>query len=142
MISFGSRNYPINIVPPEDAPDVAPEDAPKKKKHRKRSKPAPKPAPIHRYENIVSPYVDGLPRFHQAGQPILPRKLLHLAEGCMLALQEAILKLEGNLLKDKNPNYPMFNVKVSKDLVDFIDEAPADLFFISYEYIFKLFHNR
>ena len=88
VISFGSRNYPINIVPLEDVPDVAPEDAPeiKKKKPRKRSKLAPKPVPIERYESIVSPYVDGLPRVHQAGQAILPRKLLHLAEGCMLAL--------------------------------------------------------
>ena len=122
---------------------MAPEDAPeiKKKKHKKRSKPAPKPAPSQGYENMVSPYVDGLPRVHQAGQPILPPKLLHLAEGCMLALQEAILKLEGKLLKDENPNYPMFTVKVPKDLVDFIDESPADLFFISYEDVFKLFHN-
>ena len=60
----------------------------------------------------------------------------------MLALQEAILKLEGKLLKDENPNYPMFTVKVPKDLVDFIDESPVDLFFISYEDVFKLFHNR
>ena len=60
----------------------------------------------------------------------------------MLSLQEAILKLEDNLLKHENPNYPMFTVKVPKDLVDFIDEARTDLLFISYEDVFKLFHNR
>ena len=65
-------------------------------------------------------------RLHEAGQPILPSELLHLADGCMAPLQLAILKLEDNLLKDENPNYPVFTVKVP-DFVDFVDESPADL---------------
>ena len=36
----------------------------------------------------------------------------------------------------------MFTVKVPKDLVNFIDEAPVDFFFILYKDVFKLFHNR
>ena len=78
-------------------------------------------------------------RLHEAGQPILPSELLHLADGCMAPLQLAILKLEDNLLKDENPNYPVFTVKVP-DYVDFVDESPADLFFISCEDVFNLFH--
>jgi hypothetical protein len=78
-------------------------------------------------------------RLHEAGQPILPSELLHLADGCMAPLQLAILKLEDNLLKDENPNYPVFTVKVP-DFVDFVDESPADLFFISCEDVFNLFH--
>ena len=137
MISFGSNKYSINVPTTEDAPPASPEV--KKKKHRKRSKPAPKTT-IRGYEDMVSPRADGLSRVHEAGQPILSRELLHLADGCMLSLQNAILTLEGNLLKEENPNYPVFTVKVPRDLVDFVDESPADLFFISCEDVFNLFH--
>ena len=91
---------------------------------------------------MVSPRADGLSRVHEAGQPILSRELLHLADGCMLSLQNAILTRESNLLKEDNPNYPVFTVKVPKDLAEFVHETPADLFFISYEDVFKLFHFR
>ena len=59
----------------------------------------------------------------------------------MHSLHQAILTLEGLLLKDEYPNYPVFTAKVPKDL-DFVHEAPADLFFIAYEDVFKLFHSR
>ena len=36
----------------------------------------------------------------------------------------------------------MFTVKVPKDLAEFVHETPADLFFISYEDVFRLFHFR
>jgi hypothetical protein len=139
VISFGSRQYPI--LPPEDTPDTAE----KKKKHRKRSKPAPKtklstPGYVRSDPMILPRAGDLSSRLHEAGQPILPSELLHLADGCMAPLQLAILKLEDNLLKDENPNYPVFTVKVPRDLVDFVDESPADLFFISCEDVFNLFH--
>ena len=60
----------------------------------------------------------------------------------MLSLQQSICTLEGLLLKDKNPSYPVFSVKVPKELVDFVQEDPADVFFIAYEDIFNLFHSR
>jgi hypothetical protein len=78
---------------------------------------------------------------HEAGQPILGSELHHLASGAMLRLQDNILHLESLLLKDKDPNYPVFTVKVPKD-VGFVTAAPADVFFIAYEDIFKLFHSR
>ena len=59
----------------------------------------------------------------------------------MHSLHEAILMLEGLLLQDKEANYPVFTVKVPKDL-DFVHEAPADLFFIAFEDVFNLFHSR
>ena len=49
--------------------------------------------------------------------------------------------MEGLLLKDKNPNYPVLTVQVRKN-VDFVAEAPADLFFIAFEDVFNLFHSR
>ena len=48
--------------------------------------------------------------------------------------------LEGLILKDEHPNYTVFVAQVPKDL-DFVHEAPADLFFIAYEDVFKLFHS-
>ena len=139
VISFGSNKYSINVPTTEDAPPASPEV--KKKKHRKRSKPAPKTT-IRGYEDMVSPRADAVSRVHEAGQPILSRDLLRLAGGCMLPLQNAILTLEGNLLKEEDPNYPVFTVKVPKDLAEFVHETPADLFFISYEDVFRLFHFR
>ena len=59
----------------------------------------------------------------------------------MLTLQNNIMMLEGILLKDKHPNYPVFAVKVP-DHPDFVHEDPADLFFIAFEDIFNLFHSR
>ena len=59
----------------------------------------------------------------------------------MHSLHATILTLEGMLLKDKNPNYPVFTIQVPKD-PDFINEHPADVFFIAYEDVFKLFHSR
>ena len=42
----------------------------------------------------------------------------------MISLQESILHLESLLLKDKQPSYPVFAVKVPKELVDFVQETP------------------
>jgi hypothetical protein len=49
--------------------------------------------------------------------------------------------LEGILLKDECPNYPVFTAKVPED-PDFVHEDPADLFFIAFEDVFNLFHSR
>ena len=68
--------------------------------------------------------------------------MLRLAEGPMITLQNNILYLEETLLKEKNPGYPAFTVKVPKELVNFVQEDPADLFFIAYEDIFNLYHSK
>ena len=60
----------------------------------------------------------------------------------MITLQNSILYLEETLLKEKNPGYPAFAVKVPKELVDFVQEDPADVFFIAYEDIFNLYHSK
>ena len=120
----------------------------KKNKNKKRkrgpgasaSQPAPKT--IRGHEDTVSPRaVVGLTRVHEAGKAILPPELLCLARGSMHALHESILVLERLLLQDKDPNYPVFTVKVPMDL-DFIYDAPANPFFIAYEDVFNLFHSR
>ena len=120
------------------------EHAQKTKKHRKRGKKAesqPPPKRIRAKDDVVPAREDGLPRIHIAGEAIPTPELLRLAGGHMLALSDSIKTLEGILLKDKDPNYPVFTVKVPSD-VDFVHEAPADVFFISYEDVFKLFLSK
>jgi hypothetical protein len=120
----------------------------KNKKHGKRSRPgasASQPAPktIRVHEDMVPPRADGLTRLHEAGKPILPPELLRLAKGPMYTLHESILMLEAILLRDVNPSYPVFTAHVPKDKdLDFVHEAPADLFFIAFEDVFNLFHSR
>jgi hypothetical protein len=63
------------------------------------------------------------------------------ASRAMVNLMHAILFLEEGLLKETNRSYPVFTVKVPAD-VGFIDDHPADIFFISYEDVFKLFNAK
>ena len=126
----------VGLTAPQPSPEMK-----NKKKHKKRSRPnasASQPPKIIRgREDTVPPRADGLTRVHVAGKPLLPPELLCLAKGPMLSLHEAILMMEGLLLKDKNPNYPVLTVQVPKN-VDFVTEAPADLFFIAFEDVFNL----
>ncbi|KAK1610126.1 hypothetical protein QYE76_033799 [Lolium multiflorum] len=48
---------------------------------------------------------------------------------------------ESVLLKEKDPNYPVFSVKVPSDQ-NFVNEDPADIFFIAFEDVFNLFHSK
>ncbi|KAK1619417.1 hypothetical protein QYE76_024934 [Lolium multiflorum] len=108
------------------------------KKGASSSQPAPKRI---RADDMVPPTPDGLPRCHEAGKPILSKDMEHLASGPMLPLQHTIHYLEGTLLKEKDPNYPVFSVKVPSDQ-NFVNEDPADIFFIAFEDIFNLFHSK
>jgi hypothetical protein len=78
---------------------------------------------------------------HEAGKPILGSEVQQLASGAMLSLHEGILHLEELLPKDKYLNYPVFTVRVPRD-VGFVTDAPVDVFFIANKDIFKLFHWR
>ena len=60
----------------------------------------------------------------------------------MSQLQQVVLFLEQGLLQQDNPMYPAFVVKVPKELVDFVQDEPADVFFIAYEDVFNLFHSK
>ncbi|KAK1605566.1 hypothetical protein QYE76_029239 [Lolium multiflorum] len=134
--------------PAPEAPPSAPQAPPvgQVKKGRKRgakkgassSQPAPKRI---RADDMVPPTPDGLPRCHEAGKPILPPDMEHLASGQMLPLQHSIHYQESVLLKEKDPNYPVFSVKVPSDQ-NFVNEDPTDIFFIAFEDVFNLFHSK
>jgi hypothetical protein len=85
---------------------------------------------------------DGLTRCHEVGKVILPKDMEHLGSGPMITLQENIQFLESILLKDKDPNYPVFMVKVPAADLNFVQADPADIFFISFEDVFNLFHGK
>jgi hypothetical protein len=78
---------------------------------------------------------------HEAGKPIMTDKQVTHVSGAMVNLMHGILFLEEGLLKETNPSYPIFMVKVLVD-VGFVDDHPADIFFISYEDVFKLFNAK
>ncbi|KAK1683316.1 hypothetical protein QYE76_044164 [Lolium multiflorum] len=107
------------------------------KKGASSSQPAPKRI---RADDMVPPTPDGLPRCHEAGKPILPPDMEHLASGPILPLQHSNY-LESVLLKEKDPNYPVFSVKVPSDQ-NFVNEDPADILFIAFEDVFNLFHSK
>jgi hypothetical protein len=78
---------------------------------------------------------------HEAGKPIMTDEQVANMSGAMLNLMHGILFLEEGLLKETNPSYPVFMVKVPAD-VGLVDDHPADIFFISYEDVFKLFNTK
>jgi hypothetical protein len=66
----------------------------------------------------------------------------HLESGPMITLQENIQFLESILLKDKDPNYPVFTVKVPAADPEFVQADPVDISFIAFEDVFNLFHGK
>ena len=67
--------------------------------------------------------------------------MLRIASGPMHSLHSSILMLEGILLRDESPNYPVFTARVPEQ-PDFVHEDLANLFFIAFEDVFNLFHWR
>ncbi|KAK1630829.1 hypothetical protein QYE76_005144 [Lolium multiflorum] len=135
---------PLAPEAPSSAPPAPPAGRVKKARKRgaKKGASSSQPAPKRiRADDMVPPTPDGLPRCHEAGKPILPLDMEHLASGPMLPLQHTINYLESVLLKDKDPNYPVFSVKVPED-PNFVHEDPADIFFIAFEDVFNLFHSK
>ena len=122
------------------APPKSPEAA-KNKKPRKRSK-ASSRQPDPQIPGFESINPESFPRVHEAGKPILSGESLRLAEGSMIQLQQIISFLEESLLQQDNPMYPAFVAKVPNELVDFVQDEPADVFFIAYEDVFNLFHSK
>jgi hypothetical protein len=56
-------------------------------------------------------------------------------------LHDSIQYLEERLLKEKNPGYPVYTIKVPEGH-GFVDRAPTDIFFVRYEDIYNLLHSK
>jgi hypothetical protein len=78
---------------------------------------------------------------HIAGQPMLIKGMLANAGDAIVNLHESIQYLEEHLLKEKNPRYPVYRIKVPEGH-GFIDRAPADIFFVRYEDIYNVLHSK
>jgi hypothetical protein len=78
---------------------------------------------------------------HEAGKPVMTEEQVAHASGAMVSLMHGILFLEEGLIKETNPSYHVFRVKVPADM-GFIDDHPTDIIFISYEDVFKLFNAK
>jgi hypothetical protein len=122
-----------------------------KKHHRKRNK-KDKPSASQQLTGLKRPRVQDDPMsqpakgtlqgiINEAGKPIMTEEQVANLSGAMVNLMHGILFLEEGLLKETNPSYPIFTVKVPVD-VGFVDDHPANIFFISYEDVFKLFNAK
>jgi hypothetical protein len=76
---------------------------------------------------------------HYLGEPMLPSDILKDMGGSIKDVHDNIMYLEDQLLREKNPGYPVHVVKVPTN-VGFVDGYPGDLFFIRFEDIFRLLH--
>ncbi|KAK1628682.1 hypothetical protein QYE76_002997 [Lolium multiflorum] len=69
---------------------------------------------------------------------MLPEHVLKLLTGDMASLHNQVQYLEKQLLKSKNPSYPLFVAKVPTGM-NFVEKYPADLCFIRYNDIFSIY---
>jgi hypothetical protein len=77
--------------------------------------------------------------YHVQGEPILPLSLLHTKFGYLRTLHDIILRTENHLLGMEAPTYPIFVAKVPVGM-GFVDYNQADVFFLRFDDIFRLFH--
>ncbi|KAK1682605.1 hypothetical protein QYE76_043453 [Lolium multiflorum] len=75
---------------------------------------------------------------HHLGEPMLPEHVLKLLTGDMASLHNQVQYLEKQLLKSKNPSYPLFVAKVPTGM-NFVEKYPADLCFIRFNDIFSIY---
>lgn len=78
-------------------------------------------------------------KLHHLGQPMLPANNVSQLPPDMRSLHDAVLIQELRLLGETNPSYPVITVRVPTNF-GFVTTYPADLIFIRYEDIFRLFH--
>ena len=78
-------------------------------------------------------------KMHYLDSPMLPSEILKDMGGSIKDVHDSIMYLEDQLLREKNPRYPVHVVKVPTN-VGFVDGYPVDLFFIRFEDIFRLLH--
>jgi hypothetical protein len=77
--------------------------------------------------------------YDAVGEPKVSRENYLILPGDMRSLYDNILIQQMCLLKMASATYPLFVAKVPEGM-DFIDEHPADVFFLSFEDKFSIFH--
>jgi hypothetical protein len=145
-----SQETLLKAVMPEIEKGTIPPTAAEKRRNKARkrkvkndfassSQPVPKTKePLRAKDNVG---VSEWHSFHQLAKPILPPRLSKLLRGDMRSLHEGIHRVEKLLLCSSNPLYPLYPVKVPKNL-GYADEYPADVFFVRFEEIFDMYHMK
>jgi hypothetical protein len=119
-----------------------------RKKHRKRETKkgsatakasSSQPPPAFRVQDSV-PIVNA-PLLHVAGTPMLPKDALEAITGDLRRLHDRVLSSELDLLRSEEPGYPLYMVDVPTRR-GFVDTSPVDLFFLRFDYIFKMYLMR
>ena len=111
--------------------------------HGSSSQPPMPPKPI-RFKDGPGPSKDVMQQIHIAGLPMVPHDVLSLMSGDMQMLHERVLTRELDLLKMKDPTHPppLFTAKVPEGVHGFCIQEPADLLFLRFDDIFKMFNLR
>jgi hypothetical protein len=141
-----------NIFSPNTLHKVVSSGGPIQKKHHQKRNKKDKPSASQQpagpkrprvQDDLMSQPAKGTLQgiIHEARKLIMTEEQVANASGAMVNLMHGILFLEEGLLKETNPSYPIFTVKVSADM-GFVDDHPVDIFFISYEDVFKLFNAK
>jgi len=78
---------------------------------------------------------------HELAKSILPPRILKLLTPDMRSLHDMVHHIEDTLIKSSRPLYPVFPVKVPKD-IGLADEYPADVFFVRFEELFDMYHMK
>ena len=73
---------------------------------------------------------------------MVPLDVLQLMSGDMKMLHDLVLTQELELLKIKDPTHPVFTDKVPEGIVGFCNEVLADLMFLRFDDIFKMFNMK
>ena len=117
----------------------------RKRKYRKRPEKKPSAGASASQPPPNKKFMDKLPTkwrdIHCIGQPILPAEVVSKLTGEMQSVHNTVLHLEEDLLKERHPSYPLFVAKVPSG-VGFVDQHPAELFFIRFDDVFNVFHLR
>lgn len=76
---------------------------------------------------------------HDPGEPIVPNELYERLPFEMRILRDDILRRERAALSRRDQHRPVFTVQVPPDF-GFVQEYPADKFYLEFEAIFNMFH--
>ena len=147
MIGYGYGNSITNLTPivqNRDTPEVEPVNKPKKaqKRYKKCNVDDSKSRPEQGTDNR---FVDRIPiknwhTTHQLAKSILPDWLVKKLSGDLLDLHELVIFMDTKLFQEKDPTYQVFIAKVPKGLGFLTEADDADLLFLRFDDIFRMFH--
>ena len=137
------RHESVPELPPPEAQRII-DDLPAKKPRKRPRKGKKDDSMIQPPQQPrVQDHVDilGADKLHIPGQLILPAAALGTRFGDLRRLHDDVLRIEKGLIASKDPGYPLYVVKVPRQL-SYVDFFPANKFLRRFDYIFGMFHMK